>query len=72
LQVAAMKEENLVRQAFYRRVPGYGDVRPRPGNAGFYLGTMLQYLFDDVQWPDWSLSYAPWLDVFLEQGSGNP
>jgi hypothetical protein len=72
LQIAAMKAENLIRHAFRRRVPGYGDLRPRPGNAGFYLGTMLQYLFDDVQWADWSLSYAPWLDVFLEQGPGDP
>lgn len=71
LQVAAMKEENLIRQAFYRRVPGYGDLRPRPGNAGFYLGTMLQYLFDDVGWADWLPSYTPLLDVFLEQGPGD-
>ncbi len=72
LQVSAMKEENLIRHAFYRRVPGYGDLRPRPGNAGFYLGTMLQYLFDTVKWADWSLSYAPLLDVFMEQGPGDP
>jgi hypothetical protein len=72
LQVAAMKEENLIRSAFYRRVPGYRDLRPRPGNAGFYLGTMLQYLFDTVEWDDWSPSYAPWLDVFMEQQPGDP
>ncbi len=72
LQIAAMKAENLVRHAFYRRVPGYHDLRPRPGNAGFYLGPMLQYLFDDVGWADWSLRYAPGLDVFLEQAPGAP
>jgi hypothetical protein len=72
LQVAAMKEENLIRHAFYRRVPGYQDLRPRPGNAGFYLGTMLQYLFDDIGWADWLLSSAPLLDVFLEEPPGDP
>ncbi len=72
MQVAAMKEENLIRHAFYRRVPGYHDLRPRPGNAGFYVGTMLQYLFDDVAWADWSLSYAPLLDVFLEKPTSDP
>ncbi len=72
LQVAAMKEENLIRQAFYRRVPGYSDLRPRPGNAGFYLGTMLQYLFDDVGWADWLPGYVPLLDVFLEEPPSDP
>lgn len=72
LQIPAMKAENLIRHAFYRRVPGYRDIRPRPGNAGFYQGPMLQYLFDVVEWADWSPSYVPLLDVFMEQGLGDP
>ncbi len=66
LQIAAMKEENLIRHAFHRRVPGYRDLLPRPGNAGFYEGPVLQYLFDVVDWADWSPSYVPLLDVFVE------
>jgi hypothetical protein len=72
LQIPAMKEENLIRHAFYRRVPGYRDIRPRPGNAGFYEGPVLQYLFDVVEWADWSPGYAPLLDVFAEQRSSDP
>jgi len=71
LQIPAMKEENLIRHAFYRKVPGHRDIKPRPGNAGFYEGPMLQYLFDTVEWADWSPSYAPLLDVFMEQGPGD-
>ncbi len=67
LQIPAMKNENLVRYAFYRKVPGYADIRPRPGNRGFYRDSALQYLFDDVTWPDWSLNYAPWLDIFEDR-----
>jgi hypothetical protein len=67
LQAPAMKYENLVRHAFHRRVPGNGGVRPRPGNAGFYLGPVFQYLFDDLEWADWSPSDVPLLDVFEEQ-----
>jgi hypothetical protein len=67
LQIAAMKDENLVRYAFYRKVPGHEDVRPRPGNLGAYLNGVYQYLFDDFEWPDWSPAYAPLLDVFQEQ-----
>ncbi|HSW01563.1 MAG TPA: hypothetical protein VLI39_15435 [Sedimentisphaerales bacterium] len=66
LQVSAVKHENLVRQAFLRKVPGYERVQPRPGNAGFYLGPEFQYLFDTLEWGDWSPSYVPLLDVFVE------
>ena len=72
LQIPAMKEENLIRYAFYRRVPGYRDIRPRPGNAGLYEGPVLQYLFDVVEWADWLPSYAPLLDVFREQRPSDP
>jgi hypothetical protein len=72
LQVPAMKDENLIRYAFYRRVPGYRDIKPRPGNAGVYEGPVLQYLFDVVDWADWSPSYAPLLDVFMEPQSSDP
>jgi hypothetical protein len=65
-QVPAMKYENLVRHAFHRRVPTNEAVRPRPGNAGFYLGNEFQFLFDNLEWADWSPSYAPLLDVFEE------
>jgi len=66
LQVSAVKHENLMRQAFRRKVPGYERVQARPGNAGFYLGPEFQYLFDSLQWDDWSPSYVPLLDVFVE------
>jgi hypothetical protein len=66
LQVSAVKHENLMRQAFRQKVPGYERVQPRPGNAGFYLGPEFQYLFDSLQWDDWSPSYVPLLDVFVE------
>ncbi len=67
LQIAAIKDENLVRYAFYRKVPEHDDIRPRPGNLGFYLDGVYQYFFDDIEWPDWSAEYAPLLDVFEEQ-----
>jgi len=67
LQVAAIKDENLLRYAFYRKVPDHDDVRPRPGNLGFYLNGVYQYFFDDIEWPDWFPAYAPLLDVFEEQ-----
>jgi len=66
LQIPAVKYENLMRQAFRRKVPGYERVQPRPGNAGFYLGSEFQYLFDNIEWEDWSPSYVPLLDVFVE------
>ncbi len=66
LQVAAMQAENLVRGAFYRKVPGYADIKPRPGNLGVYLGGAIQYLFDTFEWLDWAPGYAPLLDVFEE------
>ncbi len=72
LQAPAMKEENLIRHAFYRRVPGYRDIKPRPGNAGFYEGPVLRYLFDVIEWADWSPSYAPLLDVFLQPRTSDP
>lgn len=67
LQIAAMKDENLVRYAFYRKVPGYAGIKPRPGNRGFYLGGAFQYLFDTVEWPDWPLDEVPLLDVFEQE-----
>jgi hypothetical protein len=66
LQAPAMKYENLVRQAFLRKVPDNEAIRPRPGNAGFYLGTEFQYFFDELNWGDWSPDYTPLLDVFVE------
>lgn len=67
LQIPAMKYENLMRDAFHRKVPGNGDIRPRPGNAGVLLEASLQYLFDDFDWADWSARYVPLLDVSLEE-----
>ncbi len=67
LQVGAMKDENLIRYAFYRKVPGHADVLPRPGNRGFYLDSTFQYLFDNIEWLDWSPDRAPLLDVFEQQ-----
>lgn len=67
LQIGAMKDENLIRSAFYRKVPGFAYVRPRPGNRGFYLDAVFQYLFDAVEWSDWSPDYTPLLDVFEQQ-----
>jgi hypothetical protein len=66
LQVPAMEYENLVRLAFHRKVSDNQAVQPRPGNAGFYLGTEFQYFFDDLDWADWSPSFVPLLDVFVE------
>ncbi|MEN6334105.1 MAG: hypothetical protein ABFE01_07565, partial [Phycisphaerales bacterium] len=66
LQVPAMEYENLVRLAFHRKVPDNDTVTPRPGNAGVYLGTEFQYFFDDLDWADWSPSFVPLLDVFVE------
>ena len=66
LQAPAVKFENLMRRAFHRKVPGYDRVRPRPGNAGVYLGPEFQYLFDTLEWGDWSPSYVPLLDVLVE------
>jgi len=67
LQVPAVKYENLVRSAFNRKVPQNEAVMPRPGNAGFYLNSDFQYLFDSLDWADWSPSFVPLLDVFVEQ-----
>jgi len=67
LQVPAVKYENLVRRAFHRKVPQNEAIMPRPGNAGFYLNSAFQYLFDSLDWADWSPSFVPLLDVFVEQ-----
>ncbi|MBN1362839.1 MAG: hypothetical protein JW993_19730 [Sedimentisphaerales bacterium] len=67
LQVAAMQGENLIRSAFYRKVPAYADIKPRPGNLGFYLNGTVQFLFDTFEWLDWSPAYAPLLDVFEQE-----
>jgi hypothetical protein len=67
LQVPAMKYENLMRDAFRRKVPGNTDIRPRPGNAGVLLEAALQYLFDDFDWADWSARYIPLLDLSQEE-----
>jgi hypothetical protein len=63
LQPPAIKVENLIRYAFYRKVPDWRDLRPRPGNRGFYLGNDFEYLFDDVPWLDWPAERTPLLDV---------
>jgi hypothetical protein len=67
LQIEAMKGENLARYAFYKKVPGYKDLRPRPGNQGYYLNSRFQDYFDDIEWEDWSPDFSPLLDVFLEE-----
>jgi len=67
LQIEAMKGENLARYAFYRKVPGHEDLRPRPGNQGYYLNSRFQDYFDDIEWDDWSPDFSPLLDVFLEE-----
>jgi len=67
MQVDAMKGENLARYAFYRKVPGHEDLRPRPGNLGFYLNGKFQSYFGDIDWADWSPAFSPLLDVFEEQ-----
>ena len=67
MQIDAMKGENLARYAFYRKVPGYEDLRPRPGNRGFYLNGKFQFYFDDIDWADWSPAFSPLLDVFEEE-----
>lgn len=66
MQVEAMKRENLVRYAFYRKVPGHEWVRPRPGNKGYIRnGTFVAY-FEDMEWSEWSADFNPMLDVFEE------
>ena len=67
LQIDAMKGENLARYAFYRKVPGYEDLRPRPGNQGYYRNAQFQDYFDDIDWEDWSPDFSPLLDVFEEE-----
>ena len=67
MQIDAMKGENLARYAFFRKVPGNADVRPRPGNLGYYLNSRFNEYFDDIDWSDWSPSFTPLLDVFEEQ-----
>ncbi len=67
LQIDAMKGENLARHAFYRKVPGHKDLRPRPGNQGYYLDARFQDYFDDIDWEDWTPDFSPLLDVFEEE-----
>ena len=67
LQIDAMKGENLARYAFYRKVPGNEDLRPRPGNQGYYLNSRFDSYFDDMEWGDWSPDFDPLLDVFEEK-----
>lgn len=67
MQVDAMKGENLARYAFFTKVPGHGDVRPRPGNLGYYLNSQVNHYFDDIDWGDWSPRFTPLLDVFEEE-----
>jgi len=67
MQIDAMKGENVARFAFHRKAPGYGDLRPRPGNQGFYRAGNFQFYFEDIDWADWSPAFNPLLDVFEEQ-----
>lgn len=67
LQIDAMKGENLARYAFYRKVPGNENLRPRPGNQGYYLNARFQTYFDDMEWQDWTPDFSPLLDVFEEE-----
>jgi hypothetical protein len=67
MQIDAMKGENLARYAFFKKVPGHGDIRPRPGNLGYYLNGQVNTYFDDIDWSDWSPSFSPLLDVFEEE-----
>ncbi len=64
MQIDAMKGENLARYAFFRKVPRYADLRPRPGNRGFYLNGKFQAYFDDIDWADWAPPFSPLLDAF--------
>jgi len=66
LQIDAMKGENVARHAFYTKVPGHENLRPRPGNRGYYLDAQFRYHFDDIDWEDWSPDFSPLLDVFEE------
>lgn len=67
MQVDAMKGENLARYTFFRKVPGNENLRPRPGNQGYYLNARFQDYFDDLDWADWSPDFSPLLDVFEEE-----
>ncbi len=67
MQVEAMKRENVVRYAFYRKVPGFEWVRPRPGNKGYFRnGTFVAY-FEDMEWSEWSVDFNPMLDIFEDE-----
>jgi len=67
LQIDAMKDENLARYAFYRRVPGNESLRPRPGNKGYYRNGEFVAYFEDVEWSEWSPSFDPVLDIFEDE-----
>ncbi len=67
LQIDAMKDENLARYAFYRKVPGNESLRPRPGNKGYYRNGEFVAYFEDMEWSEWSPSFNPVLDVFEDE-----
>lgn len=67
LEPPAIQFENLIRYAFYRKVPGHADLRPRPGIRGFYFNNDFQYLFDDVEWLDWPASHIPMSNVYEQE-----
>jgi RHS repeat-associated protein len=46
----AMRVENLIRHAFYTKVPGWEDLVPRPG---YSIGTA------DMSWAEWSPYWLP-------------
>ena len=67
LQIDAMKDENVARYAFYRKVPGNESLRPRPGNKGYYRNGEFVAFFEDMEWSEWSPSFNPSLDIFEDE-----
>lgn len=67
LQIDAMKDENVARYAFYRKVPGNEWLRPRPGNKGYYRNGEFIAYFEDMEWSEWSPGFNPSLDIFEDE-----
>ncbi len=66
LEIGAVKGENLVRYAFYRKVLGHDWLRPRPGNRGYYVNGTFAAYFEDMEWSEWWPGFEPALDTFTE------